>query len=95
MNKLQRKLLKQKKYFRRLKRIAQYAQVYDEDGEFRDVKNWTELINHPMYIVYKTTSTPCSCWMCSCYKYDRARTKRESKEIIRNQSEERSEPVGE
>ena len=37
--------------------------------------------------VYRTTGTPCSCWMCRGMEYDRLEYKRETRRIIRESME--------
>ena len=37
--------------------------------------------------VYKTTGTPCSCWMCRGFEYDRKEYKKETLRIIRESME--------
>lgn len=36
----------------------------------------------------KDTATPCSCWMCRNYLYDRREYKRDTARILREQSED-------
>lgn len=82
VNKLQRNLLKKKKYFKRLRRLANWGyQIRDERGEWRLAK-WFELIGADGCNVYRTTGTPCSCWMCSCHKYNRAKTQRRLNKLL-------------
>lgn len=65
MNKLQRQKLKRKHYLRRIKLLASW-----------NTKSWTELDNAKCTMCWKTTGKPCSCVMCSPYKYDRSEQKR-------------------
>ena len=36
----------------------------------------------------KTTGTPCSCWMCRGFEYDRKEYKKETLRIIRKSTED-------
>lgn len=65
MNKLLRQKLKRKYYLRRIKLLASW-----------NTKSWTELDNEKWTMCWKTTGKPCSCVMCSPYKYDRSEQKR-------------------
>ena len=40
-------------------------------------------LNGKVFNFLKTTSRPCSCSMCSCYKYDRKKYRRETKRILK------------
>lgn len=39
---------------------------------------WTELLNDKWSKIYKTTGTPCSCWLCRGESFDRNSAKRET-----------------
>lgn len=71
MNKLLRNKLKRKHYVRRIKLLAAWNN-----------QSWTKLVNDKSNICYKTTGKPCSCAMCSPYKYDRSEQKRLNKTEI-------------
>lgn len=81
MDKKQRQLLKQKKYYRRLKIVANIGFSIKESGKWKRAK-WFELIGNRGCNVYRTTGTPCSCWMCSFNKYNRLESKKETKRIL-------------
>ena len=42
----------------------------DEDGSYYEHPHWFELAKEKWAQVYKTTGTPCSCWMCRGFEYD-------------------------
>ena len=48
---------------------------------------WFELAKEKWAQVYKTTGTPCSCWMCRGFEYDRKEYKKETRRIIRESME--------
>ena len=49
--------------------------------------HWFELAKEKCAQVYKTTGTPCSCWMCRGMEYDRKEYKKETLQIIRESME--------
>ena len=65
MNKYERNLIGRKKFLKRVKKEVQYfPRMYKKFGDMScdDLKKFN---------VYRTTSTPCSCSMCSYKKYNR------------------------
>lgn len=44
--------------------------VIREDGSYYEHPHWFELAKDKWAQVYKTTGTPCSCWMCRGFEYD-------------------------
>ena len=44
---------------------------------------WHEMAKQKWCQVYKTTGTPCSCWMCRGYSYERKDFKKDTERIIR------------
>ena len=63
--------------------IDGYELAYDHGyGCWKDLKkeHWCQLLRH--------TGTLCSCWMCRNYLYDREEYKRDTRRILREQSEE-------
>ncbi len=65
MNKGRRQELKQLKYKKRLRQLGLYEESREKNPR-GDNYNLT---------CYKTTGKPCSCYMCSYKKYDRAKVK--------------------
>ena len=49
--------------------------IIREDGSYYEHPHWFELAKDKWAQVYKTTGTPCSCWMCRGFEYDRIRKK--------------------
>lgn len=45
--------------------------IIREDGSCYEHPHWFELAKDKWAQVYKTTGTPCSCWMCRGEEYDR------------------------
>ena len=43
--------------------------IIREDGSYYE-PHWFELAKDKWAQVYKTTGTPCSCWMCRGFEYD-------------------------
>lgn len=73
MNKKRRQELKRLKFINRIKRfVANGGYYFTQDSERIDTPTVQDVINDGGHMSYKTTSTPCSCWMCSgYYKYRR------------------------
>lgn len=73
MNKKRRQELKQLKFINRLKRFVTSLDYYfTKNHERIDSPTVQDVIDDKSMLFYKTTSTPCSCWMCSgYYKYKR------------------------
>lgn len=44
--------------------------IIREDGNYYEHPHWFELAKEKWAQVYKTTGTPCSCWMCRGFEYD-------------------------
>ena len=51
--------------------------IIREDGSCYEHPHWFELAKDKWAQVYKTTGTPCSCWMCRGEEYDRKGYKQE------------------
>lgn len=64
-------------YYASFEHYCRYA-----DGSYHIPQHWFELAKEPWAQVYRTTGTPCSCWMCRGNEYDRLAFKRETKRII-------------
>ena len=58
--------------------------IIREDGSYYEHPRWFELAKEKWAQVYKTTGTPCSCWMCRGFEYDRKEYKKETRRIIRD-----------
>ena len=68
--------------------IAAYGHcVIREDGNYYEHPHWFELAKDKWAQVYKTTGTPCSCWMCRGFEYDREEYKKETLRMIRESME--------
>lgn len=66
----------------RLKYQASICMYYfDEDGVERH-PTWKELATAHWAQIYRTTGTPCSCWLCQGESYNRLETKRETRRIL-------------
>lgn len=61
--------------------------IIREDGSYYEHPHWFELAKDKWAQVYKTTGTPCSCWMCRGFEYDRKEYKKETLRIIRESME--------
>ena len=68
-------------------RMIYYASFEREyfayNGEHHIPLHWFELAKEHWTQVYKTTGTPCSCWMCRGNEYNRLDYKRDTRRIIR------------
>ena len=62
--------------------------TWDEDGNLIDDPHWFELAKQKGSYVYKTTGTPCSCWMCRGESYNRLDYKKETRRIVTEELEE-------
>lgn len=62
--------------------------IIREDGSRYEHPHWFELAKDKWTQVYKTTGTPCSCWMCRGFEYDRKEYKKETLRIIRESMEQ-------
>lgn len=73
MNKKRRQELKMLKFINRIERfIANGGSYYTKDMVRVDTPTVQDVIDDGGFNNYRTTSTPCSCWMCSgYYKYRR------------------------
>lgn len=85
------KLWRRKQGFRVFKaRMIYYASFEREyltaDGRHVQL-HWFELAKTHWAQVYRSTGTPCSCWICRGMEYDRLEFKRETRRIIRESEE--------
>ena len=75
-------------YVRRLKVQAVSWDWYPprikgSDGKLTSRPNWKDLYNNNWFPALRTTSTPCSCWMCSPNKYKRKNFKKETRMLLK------------
>ena len=56
-----------------------------KDGTLVRNPHWFVLAQTPWAKVYKSVSTPCSCWMCRGEKYNRLEAKREMERILKEE----------
>lgn len=87
MEKKRTKLWRREQGFRVFKaRLKYYVAGMDvcvmDDGRRVYRPQWFELAKCHWAQVYKTTRTPCSCWMCRGYEYSRLDYKKETLRII-------------
>jgi len=57
-------------------------EYYCADGSHHVPLHWFELAKEHWTQVYRSTGTPCSCWMCRGNEYSRLDYKRETHRII-------------
>lgn len=72
-------------------RIKYYAnlgnQIVDnKTHQWVSPRDWKAYRKERWILVLKTTATPCSCWMCRNYLYDRREYKRDTIRILREQA---------
>ena len=72
------------KYKKRIRRFAATADIYvDREGNYIYSPKTVDVLRDKGQLGYKTTSVPCSCWMCSGeYKYKRHLQKLENRKLI-------------
>lgn len=51
------------------------ATLWDLNGKLIQHPHWFQFAKDKSYRIYKTTSTPCSCWLCRSDRYNRAKSK--------------------
>ena len=44
--------------------------------------NWTDLLTDKWSKIYKTTGTPCSCWLCRGESFDRNAARKETTKAV-------------
>lgn len=86
------KLWRRKQGFRVFKaRMVYYASFESSywyaDGSQHVPQHWFELAKEHWTQAYRSTGTPCSCWMCRGSEYNRLDYKRETRRIIRESAE--------
>lgn len=76
-NKLWRKQKSQKLFKSRMMLFAASNTIlWDEDGNVIQHPHWFQFAKDRCFMAYKTTSTPCSCWLCKGERYNRAKSRR-------------------
>ena len=61
--------------------------MWDAEGNLIERPHWFELAKQKWNHIYKTTGTPCSCWMCKGESYNRRDFKKETRRIIKESFE--------
>lgn len=70
------------KYKKRIQRFAACTDVYfKKSGEIIRNPKTIDILNDNGQNHYRSTSTPCSCYLCSFNKYDRAKSKNERRKL--------------
>lgn len=83
-NKLWRRKQQNRLFKARMLLYAAYGScIIREDGSCYEHPHWFELAVEKWAQVYKTTGTPCSCYMCRGKEYNRREYKRETLRIIK------------
>lgn len=83
-NKLWRRQKGLCKYKARLIRLATFGGMsIDIDGKRVENPHWFDLAHYPGFHCYRSTGTPCSCWMCRGESYDRKAYKKDTRRTIR------------
>ena len=78
-----------RKWHKRLRDLYFYSEYSHNDFHgVKKFKSWKELKSLDWANIYKTTGTPCSCWMCSYPHYNRLDYKKESKRIVKEALED-------
>ena len=72
---------------RMLLRAAYKDAMWDEEGNRIQRPHWFELAKQKWNCLYKTTGTPCSCFICKGERYNRKDYKRETCREIRESLE--------
>lgn len=57
--------------------------IIRDDGSIIERPHWFELAKEKWAQAYRTTGTPCSCWLCKGEEYSREDYKRETLRILR------------
>ena len=83
--------IQQKRVWRnRLKYYANIGHqiVDDKTHQWYNPRDWKEYRKEPWTKILKTTATPCSCWLCRNYLYNREDFKRDTNRILREELED-------
>lgn len=85
MNKGRRNEIKKLKYLKRIRLLANGLDIYVTcNGEYIRNPKVQDILKDNGQNCYRTTSTPCSCSVCSHNKYNRAKIKSTMKKVIGN-----------
>lgn len=86
-NKLWRREQQNRLFKARIILYAAYGQgiidIIRKDGCLNEHPYWFELAREKWVQVYKTTDTPCSCWMCRGEQYNCRECQKETLRIIK------------
>ena len=79
----------QKRVFKsRMVLHASYGVIaLDDKGNWIENAHWFELAKMKWCRPYRTTGTPCSCWMCRGESYNRLAFKKDTRRIIEETEE--------
>lgn len=78
---MEKQSLKKNKLTRRQKLVQKYItrlKFHVQCGLYGNV-SWTEVYNKPYTQCWKTTGTPCSCYLCKGERYNRNEFKKQTK----------------
>lgn len=83
-NKKWRRVQMYRVFKKRLVRMAAYSwmPIVNDDGTVNRTPHWFELAKVKWAMPYKTTGTPCSCWICRSERYSRTDNKRKTKKML-------------
>ena len=90
MDKKRNRLWRQRQQMRVFKARMMYFSacghsLRNDDGSWNEHPHWFEIARERWAKAYRTTGTPCSCWICRGEKYNRREYKKESRRIIREE----------
>ena len=63
------------------------SNIIKTDGTVVHNPYWFEIAKEHWAQVYRTTGTPCSCFLCRGEKYNRPQTKREMRRTLKDEEE--------
>lgn len=87
-NKLWRRKKQACLFKKRMMRMAAWGSyMLRDDGTLDKYPHWFELAKTHWAKVYKTTGTPCSCWICRGERYNRCEFRKDTQRIIRESYE--------
>ncbi len=81
-NKHWRILQRNKRYSAKMKLFASYGGKFMLNDDLVENPRWIELYKANWSPIYKSVSTPCSCWLCSGESYNRQEFKQETKDLL-------------
>ena len=87
-DKLWRKTHEWRVYKARMIRFANNQMgCFDNNGNYIQNPHWFDLAKSKDYFVFKTTGTPCSCWLCRKNRYNRLENKKEFSRFLKESLE--------